>query len=117
MNNYHSALVEALERVLPTYYELILNSSIKTPCISYMGLNNAFQTQATGNTLGYARVSYRVKVWGEDLEQLLAYVSEIDKELRPLGYTRVSCGELYDKESAMIQVVMTYEGLALEKFN
>ncbi len=115
MNEYHSQLTEALNSVLPTYYELMLNSSIKTPCISYIGLNN--YVHANGSNLGYSKVSYRVKVWGNDISLLLAYASKIDEALRPIGFTRISCGELYDKESSMIQVIMTYEGLALENFN
>lgn len=114
MNEYHSELTTALNSILPTYYELMLNSSIQTPCISYIGLNN--YVQQSGDTLGYNKVSYRVKVWGNDISLLLAYASQIDEVLRPLGFKRVSCGELYDKESTMIQVIMTYEGLALENF-
>lgn len=115
MNEYHSNLRNALNSILPTYYELMLNSSIKTPCISYIGLNNYAQTN--GDTLGYSRVSYRVKVWGNDISKLLAYAQQIDDVLRPLGYKRISCGELYDRESTMLQVIMTYEGLALENFD
>lgn len=115
MNEYHSNLANALNSILPTYYELMLNSSIKTPCISYIGLNN--YAHANGDTLGYSKVSYRIKVWGNDISLLLGYASQIDEKLRPMGLTRVSCGELYDRESTMIQVIMTYEGLALENFN
>lgn len=115
MNSYHSDLRHALNSVLPTYYELMLNSSINTPCISYICLNNF--AQQTGDTREYSKVSYRVKVWGNDISKLLAYAQQIDDVLRPLGYKRVSCGELYDRESTMLQVIMTYEGLALEIFD
>lgn len=115
MIDYHSELTKALNSILPTYYELMLNSSIKTPCISYIGINN--YAQSDGDTLGYSRVSYRVKVWGNDISKLLAYAQEIDDKLRPLGFKRVSCGELYDRESTMLQVIMTYEGLALENYD
>ena len=115
MNEYHSELTTALNSILPTYYELVLHAGIETPCISYIGLNN--YSHADGDTFGYSKVSFRVKVWGNDISLLLAYASKIDEKLRPLGYTRISCSELYDKESSMIQVIMTYEGLALENFN
>ena len=34
-------IVKALSKILPTYYEMVLHSGIKTPCISYMELNNS----------------------------------------------------------------------------
>ena len=40
MINYHSTLVSALNKILPTYYEMALTADIKVPCISYMELNN-----------------------------------------------------------------------------
>ena len=114
MNDYNSYIADALNSILPTYYEQMLNSDIQTPCISYIGLNN--YSSIKGNTLGYSKVSYRVKVWGNNIAQLLHYASLIDDKLRPMGLTRISCGELYDRESTMIQVILTYEGLALENF-
>lgn len=114
MNDYHSTIANALNTILPTYYELALTASIPTPCISYIGLNNF--SFVKGDKLGYSKVGYRVKVWGNNIAQLLNYATQIDDKLRPMGFTRVSCGELYDKESTMIQVILTYEGLALEQF-
>jgi hypothetical protein len=57
-----------------------------------------------------------VKVWGNKLADLQRYAVEIDKALRTLGFKRMSSGELYDKESTMIQKILTYECLALEEF-
>jgi hypothetical protein len=79
-----------------------------------MELNNYADTE--GDTLGYSRISYQIKVWGNDIKILQQYALEIDKALRPLGWKRVSSGELYDRQSTMIQKIMTYEGLALENF-
>lgn len=114
MINYHKELVNALKTVLPTYYEMVLHSGIKTPCISYMETNN-YSTE-TGDTLGYSRVNYQVKVWGNDIAKIQDYVLQIDKVLRPLGFKRISSGELYDKNSTMIQKILNYEGLALEHY-
>ena len=88
MINYHSNLVNALKDILPTYYEMVLHSGIATPCISYMELNN-YETE-TGNTLGYSRITYQVKVWGNvtELEALQEKTLEIDKKLKPLGFKR-----------------------------
>lgn len=114
MVNYHTTLVAALDNVLPTHYEMMLNSNTKTPCISYMELNNAVSTN--GDTLGYSRITYQIKIWGHNIAELQQYAIEIDKTLRPLGWTRVSAVELYDRQSTMIQKIMTYEALASEIF-
>lgn len=115
MIDYHSELVSALNTVLPTHYEMALTSSTATPCISYQERNN--YVDSNGDTLGYSRISYTVKVWANDLALLQKYALQIDKVLRPLGFKRTSSGELYDNQSTMIQKIMTYECLALENFN
>jgi hypothetical protein len=56
MINYHSTLVSALNKILPTYYEMALTADVKVPCISYMELNN-YSTN-TGDTIGYSRLNY-----------------------------------------------------------
>ena len=114
MINYHKELVKALKTVLPTHYEMVLHSGLKTPCISYMETNN-YSTE-TGDTLGYSRVNYQVKVWGNDIAKIQDYVLKIDDVLRPLGFKRLSSGELYDKNSTMIQKILNYEALALEQY-
>lgn len=107
-------LVEALKTILPTHYELKLSSGTKTPCISYQERSNAAEEQ--GNTIGYSRVSYTIKVWGNDLEQLNNYAKMIDDKLRPMGWKRVGANELHSYQSSMIQKILTYERLVLETF-
>lgn len=114
MINYHTELVAALKTILPTHYELTLTSGTKTPCISYQERDNAVTDN--GDTLGYSRISYTVKVWGNDIGALQRYAMQIDNVLRPMGWKRVSSGELYDFQSTMIQKVLTYEALAKEVF-
>jgi hypothetical protein len=114
MINFHKQLVNSLSSILPTYYEMILHSGIKTPCISYLELNNS--ANETGETLGYSSIQYQIKVWGDKIGDLQEYAQTIDNKLRPLGWKRIGCRELYDKESAMIQKIMTYEAKALEVF-
>ena len=106
MVDYHTELVSALESILPTHYELILTSGIAVPCISYMEINN--YEAAQGDTLGYSRITYQVKVWGHDIAALQRYALAIDAVLRPTGFTRISAGELYDRNSTMIQKILTY---------
>lgn len=114
MIDYHSNLVSALKTVLPTYYEMALTSGTKTPCISYMETNNYSSNQ--GDTMGYSRIYYQIKIWANDIALIQKYALEVDAVLRPLGFTRTSSGELYDNNSAMIQKIMTYEALAHETY-
>ena len=114
MIDYHNHLVSALNTVLPTHYEMALTSKTSVPCISYMELNNYVET--SGDTLGYSRLRYQVKVWGHNISELQKYALEIDKVLRPLGFIRISSGELYDNNSTMIQKILTYEALASENY-
>lgn len=114
MIDYCKELVSALETVLPTHYELALTSNTKTPCISYQERNN--YVSAEGNTRGYSAISFTVKVWGNNIAEIMQYALEIDRVLRPLGFKRTNSGELYDINSAMIQKILTYEALALEEY-
>ena len=114
MINYHKELVAALNTILPTHYELALTSGTKTPCISYQERNNV--DTEVGDTLGYSRISFTVKVWGNDIGELQQYALEIDKTLRPLGFKRISSNELYDTQSTMIQKILGYEALAQEEY-
>lgn len=114
MIDYHSNLVNALNTVLPTHFEMVLHSGLTTPCISYMEINNYVDTN--GDTLGYSRVSYQVKVWGNQIADLQKYSLQIDEVLRPLGWKRTASTELYDPNSTMIQKILTYEALGLENF-
>lgn len=114
MINYHSNLVSALNNILPTHYEMALTQNIKTPCISYMERNN-YSTDS-GNTLGYSRISYTIKVWGHEIAKIQEYTVQIDEALRTLGFKRISSSELYDNQSTMIQKILTYEALALENY-
>ena len=114
MIDYCKEVVSALNTVLPTHYELALTSKTKTPCISYQERNNYIST--TGNTRGYSLISFTVKVWSNDIADIMKYAVEVDKALRAIGFKRTSTGELYDTNSTMIQKIMTYEALALEDY-
>lgn len=114
MIDFSPSIVEALKTILPTHYELKLSSNTKTPCISYQERSNA--AQETGDTLGYSRISYTIKVWGTDLEQLNNYARMIDNLLRPMGWKRTAAQELHSYQSSMIQKILTYECLALEEY-
>lgn len=114
MVDYHTEFVDALNSILPTHYELILTSGLQVPCISYMEVNN-YETNK-GDTLGYSRVSFQVKVWGYDLEIIQGYAKQIDEALNAIGWYRTSTGTLGSPDSTMIQKIMTYEALFLEEY-
>lgn len=114
MVDFHSNLVSALNTILPTHYEMALTSKTITPCISYMENNN--YTAVAGDSLGYSRISYQVKVWGNDIAKIQTYALKVDEVLRPLGFKRIATRELYDNNSTMMQKVMTYEALASENY-
>lgn len=114
MIDYNIQFVSALNTVLPTHHELALTSKEATPCISYQERNN-FDAE-TGDTIGYSRISYTVKVWSTSIADLQKYSLEIDKVLRPIGFKRIASGELSDRNSLMKQKILTYEALALEEF-
>lgn len=118
MIDNHKKLVSALNTVLPTHYEMALTSNTKTPCISYMELNNYSITDShyTTFTTGYSRITYQVKVWATDISDIQKYAIEVDNVLRPIGFKRVSSGELYDNNSSMIQKILTYEVLVKENY-
>ena len=116
MIDFHRNLVSALKEIgIPVHYEMTLYSGLKTPCISYMELSNIAADE--GDTLGYSRLQYQIKVWGTQIADLQKYALLIDEALRSLGFKRIGCNEMYDNNSAMIQKIMTYEALALEDFD
>lgn len=114
MVNYHSNLVGALNNILPTHYEMALTQDIKTPCISYMEINN--YVAEYGSNLTYSRITYQIKVWSNSIAEIQDYALQIDETLRSLGFKRISSGELYDNQSTMIQKILTYEALAKEQY-
>jgi hypothetical protein len=79
-----------------------------------METNNYVSTN--GDTLGYSKISYQIKVWGNNIGELQRYALQIDSALRPLGFNRISARELYDHNSTMIQKIITYEALASENY-
>jgi hypothetical protein len=119
MIDFHKQLVSALNTILPTHYEMALTSNTKTPCLSYMELNNYYVTEPIGASItkAYSRITYQVKVWANDIENIQKYSIEVDRVLTKLGFKRISSGELYDNNSTLIQKILTYEALALENIN
>lgn len=110
MYDYKPRLVEKLNQILPTHYELFVDSKTSTPCITYIEANNS--TDVDGETLRYSRIVFLIKVWGNDLATLVPYLNEIDASMFEEGFHRVSYNELsYNNQLCLIG---RYEARALE---
>lgn len=48
-------IVAVLDTILPTYYELFVDSSTETPCITYREQDNYTEIQT--DIMGYSRIS------------------------------------------------------------
>ena len=119
MVNFHSKLIAALETIgIDVHYEMVLHRGLKTPCISYMEINNYDITDSHYDTMtiGYSRITYQIKVWANNIADIQKYSLKVDAVMKSLGLKRLSSGEIYDHNSSMIQKVMTFEGLSLETF-
>ena len=115
MIDFHKQIVEALTTIgVPVHYELVLHSGLNTPCISYMEISNIATEE--GDTIGYSRLQYQIKVWGNNIAELQSIALQIDAVMRPIGFKRVGCNELHDRNSTMMQKIFTYEALAHEQF-
>lgn len=110
MVDYKPILVEELDKILPTYYELFVDSNTETPCITYMGSNDYAAEE--GDTIRYSYISYNIKLWGSDIGQLSQYSQQVDLAMKQLGFKRMSCQELTFDSGLCI--VSRYEALAKE---
>jgi len=105
-------LVSVLNEILPTYYELIVDSSVKLPCITYLEIGNS--DNLVGDTLGYSDITMNIKIWSNTVSDIATYMPQVDKALRDIGYKRISSNELV--MGTQICKILTYQGLGLEEF-
>lgn len=110
MYNYDTELVKQLDTILPTYYELFLDNSITTPCLTYLEISNVPDKEA--DTLRYSTISYRIKLWHKDGVEVDQYIKEMDKLLYSLGFKRVAYNILWTDD--LCQRIFTYQALACE---
>ena len=112
MIDWKKPLVSILETVgLPVYYELICDSSIKTPCITYIENDNSSVVE--GDTLCYSRLSFLIKIWGTDLAILSQYADKLDDVMRQAGFVRQYKNELV-YNNTQIQFIFRFDADALE---
>lgn len=110
MYNYNKELVAQLDTILPTYYELFVDSTTETPCITYLELNNIADRE--GQTLRYSTLDYRIKIWGTADQDIYPYASLLDAKMFELGFKRRAYNEMWVDQ--MCYLIFTYEAMALE---
>ena len=112
MIDYKPTLKQELEKAgLPVYYELFVDSSTNTPCITYIESNNSSYLE--GDNLLYSNLSYNIKVWGNDLATLIPIVDKIGDIMCKQGFTRVSYNEL--SFNSQLELIMIYSAVGWER--
>ena len=112
MINYKPVVVGELKKILPTYYELFVDSNNQLPCITYLENDNSVSIHTA--EAGVSDIRYTIKLWGYSIQDLSDYSLQIDEAMRNLGFRRYSYNEL--ATDTQICLIMNYEGLALEKY-
>ena len=111
MINYSKEIKSQLETILPTYYELFVDDSIKAPCITYKESNNIAQEES--EKLRYAYTIFQIKVWAKHISDIKHYVSLVDDLMFTLGYKRIAFDEL--SYNGLICEILRYQGLSKEQ--
>lgn len=113
MIDYKPELVEHLSSLgLPVYYELFVDSSTATPCITYMEMNNTGYRGYEVVGRRYSYINFRIKLWGDDLSVLSPYRTSLDELMFSLGFTRTNYNELWYNEQ--LCMICDYQALGYE---
>ena len=80
-----------LGKILPTFYELFVDSDTVLPAITYIETSNI--DDKVGDTLGYSRITYRIKLWASTVADFDTYSPQIDTAMRGLGFWRINAYE------------------------
>lgn len=117
MRNVQPIVVNALEKILPTYFENFLNPSTEIPCISWNILSN--DEIKYGNTVGVSRQTFMIKIWSTRFEELVRYGEQIDDAMGSLGdkigrFTRINSDILTDGE--LLCQTLEYQVLVYENY-
>lgn len=113
MVDYSKRLTTELEKILPTYYELFLGEDITYPCITYLPTNN--YSYIEGDTMRFSKLSYNIKLWGNDYKQLMSYINTLDLAMKKVGLKRTNYNELCF--NGLFQLIFKYEGTGFEIYD
>ena len=113
MVNYKKELVSELVKIgLPVYAEQFFTIDTGVPCITYFLF--FYATVANGDTKGYSRLFFNVKVWSKQISEIEEYSDRVDKLMRKLNFTRTSTNdEWFDNIGVK---ALNYRALAIELF-
>ena len=76
-------VVEQLNTVLPTQYGMILDTSLGLPCITYIPIEN--RDEALGNTQAYSTITYKIRIWCNEVSNITQYQAQVDEALASIG--------------------------------
>lgn len=103
-----AVLLEAGE--LPVIFESFIDSSTPKKCVTYASLDN--RDYMTGDSLKYSAVTFRIKVWGPKLPDVIIPAKLIDTALSQNGFRR-TYGNIITSDG-LLQNVLIYTALAYE---
>lgn len=114
MIDTNKIIVSKLNEIgLKVYLEDFLDSQSDIPCISYREYNNIADKE--GDQIGYSSITYHVKVWAKNMQDLTKYSCEVDAKMRELGFKRITMVPDLWLEG-IGQRDMKFSNLALEEF-
>ena len=114
MININTNIVEKLNELVPTYYELYLDGNQVIPCCSYQIITNSESQK--GNLNGYSNITVRIKLWATRIDTLCDLSSRLDDKMAELGpFTRLSVGEMTDGD--LLCWIFDYSILLPESYN
>lgn len=105
-------IVAELKKILPTKYELWVNGDDAKPLITYRQYENRANEQS--KVIEYSSIGYYIKVWADDLADVIEYIKKVDKTMRELGYKRTTYNELVLERQ--VCGIATYEAIGFENF-
>ena len=112
MIDYKPTLKQELEKAgVPVYYELFVDSSTKTPCVTYIESNNSSYLE--GDNLFYSNISYNIKIWGNELATLISIANKVNDIMREQGFKRISYNEL--SFNGQIELILIYDAVGWER--
>lgn len=114
MIDYSENIVNALEQILPVYLDTNPTGDVVIPCISYKLNNDNNEIQL--DELSISELSYIIKVWSDNYDDIQKYSKDVDRTMRQLGFKRTSINELDNNKSLLKQRVFIYRAKYWEKY-
>lgn len=95
---------------LNVLYELVAKPSDR-PCITY---TESSKDNEISMQFGYSSISYRLKIWDNDMSNIMSKAQLIDTAMRQLGFTRTNSNDLI--AGTQICKIIDYTALAKENY-